>query len=82
MLFVSSSSDFDTNDRSDQVAMGSTITPEMAALSHEDKYPAILAILLIGSILSTAVVAMRLITRFLVIRTAGIDDYMIAIAQV
>jgi hypothetical protein len=58
------------------------LTPEMIAMSGETKWPTILAILLVGCGLSTTVVVLRLITRFGIIRTAGADDYMIAIAQV
>jgi hypothetical protein len=54
----------------------------MIAKSGETRFPDILAILLVGSILSTIVVVLRLITRFAIIRTAGSDDYMIAVAQV
>ena len=51
-------------------------------MSGESKFATILAILLVGAILSTTVVVLRLITRFFIIRTAGLDDYMIGIAQV
>jgi hypothetical protein len=59
-----------------------SLTPEMIAKRGETRFPDILAILLVGSILSTIVVVLRLITRFAIIRTAGPDDYMIAVAQV
>lgn len=58
------------------------LTADQIARISETRFPAILAILLVGCILSTSVVVLRLITRFYIIRTAGADDYMIAVAQV
>ena len=58
------------------------LTPEMIARSGESKFSTILAILLVGGTLSTTVVVLRLITRFYIIRTAGLDDYFIGVAQV
>ena len=58
------------------------LTAMQIAARGETRWPTILAILLVGSGLSTIVVVLRLITRFAIIRTAGPDDYMIGIAQV
>ncbi|PMD32586.1 hypothetical protein L207DRAFT_639887 [Hyaloscypha variabilis F] len=58
------------------------LTPEMIARSGESKFSTILAILLVGGTLSTTVVVLRLITRFYIIRTAGLDDYFIGVAQI
>jgi len=52
------------------------------ALDAQTKHPSILAVLVVGSVLSTTVVTLRLITRLAVIRTFGRDDFMIAVAQV
>jgi hypothetical protein len=52
------------------------------ALDAQTKFPSILAILIVGCVLSTTVVTLRLITRLVIIHTFGLDDFMIVIAQV
>jgi hypothetical protein len=52
------------------------------ALDAQTKFPSILAILIVGCVLSTTVVTLRLITRLAIIRTFGLDDFMIGVAQV
>jgi hypothetical protein len=52
------------------------------ALDAETKFPSILAILIVGCVLSTTVVTLRLITRLAIIHTFGLDDFMIGVAQV
>jgi hypothetical protein len=53
-----------------------------AALDAQTKFPSILAVLIVGCVLSSTVVTLRLITRLNIIRAAGLDDYIIGIAQV
>jgi hypothetical protein len=50
------------------------------ALDAQTKFPSILAILIVGCTLSTAVVTLRLITRLAIIHTFGLDGFMIAVA--
>jgi hypothetical protein len=52
------------------------------ALDAQTKFPSILAILIVGCVLSTTVVTLRFITRIAIIHTFGLDDLMIGIAQV
>jgi hypothetical protein len=58
-----------------------SISPD-PALDAQTKFPSILAVLIVGCVLSSSVVTLRLITRVTIIRTFGIDDFMIGVAQV
>ena len=51
-------------------------------LDAQTRFPSILAILVVGCVLSTTVVTLRLITRLVIIHTFGLDDFLIGVAQV
>lgn len=59
-----------------------TSTAPNPALDAQTKFPSVLAVLTVGSVLSSTVVTLRLFTRLAIIRTLGLDDFMIAVAQV
>lgn len=48
----------------------------------ESRFAEILAMLIVGSVLSTAAVALRAFTRMRMLRTFGLDDTVMVVAQV
>ncbi|KAK1995315.1 hypothetical protein LX36DRAFT_659770 [Colletotrichum falcatum] len=59
---------------------------ESSVIDHsrdgESRFPEILAIVVIGAVLSTLAVALRAFTRLKMLRTFGIDDVLMVVAQV
>ncbi|KAE8441494.1 hypothetical protein EG329_004882 [Mollisiaceae sp. DMI_Dod_QoI] len=52
------------------------------SLDNDTKVPSVTAVLIVGCTLSSSVVILRVLTRFAILRTAGIDDWTIILAQI
>ncbi|KAL2756426.1 hypothetical protein ACRALDRAFT_2075680, partial [Sodiomyces alcalophilus JCM 7366] len=52
------------------------------SLDHESRFPEICAILVVGAFLSTLTVSLRTFTRLVLLRTFGLDDAIMLVAQV